>query len=663
MSSVPKTIVLVGAEPDDGDAARAALADGGIAATVVELDPRLPDTALAELSRRPADIIIDLSADPDQSARIHRMLAWWPDAAVLTHAGDRARTFTRVAGAPLAPMHILGHYIGERIQLRRVRDRLENTWHQDALRYRALAESNSDWIWEVDTHDRYTYVSPRVRDILGYEPADLLGKTPFDFMPADEAPRVYAVYAEAVAAQRPFAHLENINVHRDGSLRVLESGGVPITDADGSLCGYRGIDRDVTDRRRAEDELQRHRDQLEELVARRTGELQRLNRSLQQEVHERRQAQAARRKSESRFQKVVEALPVCITYVDADERYRLNNRTYGRWFGIPPAQIHGKTVREVVGEKTYAEIRHHIREVLSGRQVSFDSVIHHADREPRPVGATYIPDIDDSGRVLGYFAIITDLSERNTAEALREKHLLELAHMARLTNMGGLATEIAHELNQPLTAVANYGHACLALLAAGHQDIDRLREILRKIVRQAEWAGELIHRMRDFLRKQDPEYQPVNINQLIGDVLVLLEAEARGHDIDIQLQLEPALPEIMGDRVLLGQVIVNLARNAIDALRQQPSGPRRLTITTASDGSPAVRVAVRDSGPGMSENTLERLFQPFFTTKTEGLGMGLAISRSLVEAHGGKLQAVSRPGQETTMTFTIPARNNDNEQR
>lgn len=661
MNSAPKTIMLIGNGPNDGDAARAALADGGIAARVVELDPQMADAELAELSGHPADLIIDLRADPDQGARIHRMLARWPGAAALIHDGDRGGDFTRVAGAPEAPMHILGRYIGERLRQLRTRDHLEHTWRQDALRYRSLVEANSDWIWEVDTYDRYTYVSPRVRDILGYDPADLLGKTPFDFMPADEAARVYAVYAEAVAAQLPFARLENINVHRDGSLRVLESGGVPITGADGSLCGYRGIDRDVTERRRSEDELQRHRDRLEELVARRTEELQRLNHSLQEEIRERRQAEAGRRKSESRFQKVVEALPVCITYVDAEERYRLNNRTYGQWFGMPPSQIHGKTVREMVGETTYAEIRPRIREVLSGKRVSFDSVIHHADREPRAVNATYIPDIDDGGRTLGYFAIITDLSERKAAEALREKHLLELAHMARLTNMGGLATEIAHELNQPLTAVANYGHACLSLLAAGHQDIDRLREILRKIVRQAEWAGELIHRMRDFLRKQDPEYEPVNLNELIGDVLVLLEAEARGHDIDIQLQLDPAAPETMGDRVLLAQVVVNLARNAIDALRQQPAVPRRLTIATAPDGLSAVRVAVRDSGPGMSARTLEHLFQPFFTTKEQGMGMGLTISRSLVEAHGGKLWAASQPGEGATLTFTVPVRSDDNE--
>ncbi|MGE0480430.1 MAG: ATP-binding protein [Phycisphaerae bacterium] len=242
--------------------------------------------------------------------------------------------------------------------------------------------------------------------------------------------------------------------------------------------------------------------------------------------------------------------------------------------------------------------------------------------------------------------------ERARLDERGREHQAQLAHVARLATMGEMASGLAHELNQPLCAIVNYAEASIELLAS-QGSADELRRALIEVARQAERAGEVIRRLREFVRWRELRREPVDINHVVREVVGFTAAELRQRGIAVRLALAPVLPRALGDAVQLQQVLINLIRNACDAM-STTDAPRRLTIRTARAGG-MVDVAVSDAGPGLPEDGGEHWFEPFFTTKGDGMGMGLSISRSIVEAHGGRIGAVSNRTRGATIRFTIPA--------
>jgi C4-dicarboxylate-specific signal transduction histidine kinase len=247
-----------------------------------------------------------------------------------------------------------------------------------------------------------------------------------------------------------------------------------------------------------------------------------------------------------------------------------------------------------------------------------------------------------------------DISARKQAEAEARRHLDEIAHMDRVAALGELASSLAHELNQPLTAILTNAQAAHRFLAATPANLDELRECLEDIMKNDRRAGEVIRRMRPLLKKGGPaELVPLNLNDLVQNVLALISNDALLHRVSIEAVLDPALPVVYGDGVQIQQVILNLLVNAITAAATGPPAGRKVTVWTAA-GNTHADLSIHDSGKGISEADLDRVFEPFFTTKQEGLGMGLAISRSIVEAHQGRIWGENDPAGGAVFRVRLP---------
>ena len=264
------------------------------------------------------------------------------------------------------------------------------------------------------------------------------------------------------------------------------------------------------------------------------------------------------------------------------------------------------------------------------------------------------PQVAESGELVEFIGVTMDETERVRANAAMNEAQAELARVARLTTMGELAASIAHEINQPLTAVVTNGNAALRWLAHAPPNLEETRASLKAIINASNRAGEVIGRIRSLLAHRQPEYGELNVNEAIREVLELTVGALRSRGVAVQTELPAALPPALGDQVQLQQVIINLVMNGVEAMSAVADRPRVLRIGSQLDGAGSVLVSVRDTGTGIDAAILDRIFEPLFTTKSTGMGMGLSICRSIVEAHGGRLWAAPATPHGTDFRFTIP---------
>ena len=255
-----------------------------------------------------------------------------------------------------------------------------------------------------------------------------------------------------------------------------------------------------------------------------------------------------------------------------------------------------------------------------------------------------------------YFTgIIRDVTERKLKEQKEKEHLNELAHVTRLGLMGEMASGIAHEVNQPITAVANYTQACLHFIKTGKPDVFKLAETMEKANEQALKAGQIIRRMRDFVRSRKMQRAIVKINSLVKEAVSLCEAECKQNGIICKLELSEYLPDVFVDSVHIEQVILNLVRNSIEALNTLPEDSQKLLVVqTYLNDENEIEVRIKDNGPGLNDTQKLEIAKPFYTTKESGMGMGLSISRSIIEAHNGMLRFNAKKEKGSTFYFTLP---------
>jgi PAS domain S-box-containing protein len=319
-----------------------------------------------------------------------------------------------------------------------------------------------------------------------------------------------------------------------------------------------------------------------------------------------------------------------------------------RWTDMTPAEWQGASERAV------AQVR------ATGACEVFEKEHFRKDgsRVPVLVGAAAV-----GGTRSETVAFVLDLTERKRAETeARESErryreaLMELAHANRVATMGQLAASIAHEVNQPIAAAFTNAQAALRWLGTQPPDLEEVRQALGRIGKDTNRAGDVIGRVRDLIKKAPPPKDSLDINKTIRDVIVLTCGEAVKNGVSAQTQFAEGLPLIQGDRIQLQQVILNLIINAIEAMSRVGEGSRRLLISTEKDGQDGVLVAVQDSGPGLTPANHEQLFEAFYTTKPSGLGMGLSICRSIIEAHGGRLWATANVPRGAVFQFTVPTR-------
>jgi two-component system sensor kinase FixL len=276
------------------------------------------------------------------------------------------------------------------------------------------------------------------------------------------------------------------------------------------------------------------------------------------------------------------------------------------------------------------------------------------DGEYRWVLNRATPRIDVQGTFLGFIGSCIDIDDRKRSESETVKHRDELAHVTRVSMMGELAASLAHELNQPLTAILSNAQAAQRFLSGKASDVEEVREILSDIVEDNKRAGEVIRRMRALVKKEEFEFSSLDLGEIIQEIITLVHSDAVLRNVGIRLDINGNLPQMMGDKIQLQQVLLNLLLNAFDAMTDCPADEREVFVRAELDGKNMIRTSVSDCGTGLTSDRLDRIFEPFFTTKREGLGMGLSISRSIIEAHGGRLWAENNRSSGATFSFTLP---------
>ena len=269
----------------------------------------------------------------------------------------------------------------------------------------------------------------------------------------------------------------------------------------------------------------------------------------------------------------------------------------------------------------------------------------------------------ETGTFEGFRGTTRDITERKVAEGKLNEIQRELAHLGRATTMGEMAAGLAHELNQPLTAIANYAEGMMENLRSGKSKPDELFAVMELVSDQALRAGEIVHKMCGYVDRTAPKRKLIDVHQAIREAMTLMEGEMHLGGVKLDLNLSDQIPEVNADRIQVEQVVLNLARNAIEAMVDSESSHRQLMIGTTMIKEDTIEIAVADIGPGVPPGALEQIFDAFYTTKENGLGMGLSISRSIAEAHGGALWATMEDGTGTTFHFTLSIGAGDKDDR
>ncbi len=349
---------------------------------------------------------------------------------------------------------------------------------------------------------------------------------------------------------------------------------------------------------------------------------------------------------------------------DLEGRVTYVNPAFCDMVGLPAEELIGKVPPMAYwAPEAMDEYQQRLSQVLSGTATpQYETIFQRANGERFPVLIFESPLVDDSGRQTGWMGSLLDISDRKRAEDLNRHQQEKLQSSARLATMGEIASTLAHELNQPLAAISSYTTGAVNMLnseqaRSGQFDIELLKPALEKAGAQAQRAGQIIRSVHAFVKKREAMREAVSIPALIDSVMPLVELQARQSFVVIQTAIAPTLPPISADRVLLEQVLLNLTRNAIEAMRNTPSERRVLRLVAAVDQQtpPNVVISVIDQGHGIVPEVAERLFSPFFSTKAEGMGMGLNICRTAAEFHGGTLTYENNPQGGTIFRFSLPS--------
>jgi PAS domain S-box-containing protein len=396
------------------------------------------------------------------------------------------------------------------------------------------------------------------------------------------------------------------------------------------------------------------------------------------DLSEQKRAEEALRASEERWSKLAENSSAGIALIAPDGRFIAANLALQKMLGYTEDELQGRTTSDITHEEDRAATEARIAECSEGQRRDWRVEKRFLRKDGRvmwaDVSTVFVP---ASGSNSAFFsAVIVDRTERKRIEEALQKAQAELAHVTRVTTLGELTATIAHEINQPLAAVVTNANASLRWLAGDSPNLAEGRGAIRRIIRDGNRAGEIIGRIRALAKKAPPQKDWLDLNETIGEVIAMARSEVQRNRVSLQTKLANDLPLILGDRIQLQQVILNLLINAIEAMSGIGEGPRELWVSsqkvteipgeseedTFQDKALAeaqfthVLIAVRDSGQGLDPKGLDRLFDAFYTTKPKGLGMGLAISRSIIEAHGGRLWAKANASRGAIFQFALPIR-------
>jgi PAS domain S-box-containing protein len=509
-----------------------------------------------------------------------------------------------------------GVMIADLLLQRRRRRRVEAELRENQDLMDLAASAGELGLWSRDVKTGVVWVNSHLRRLFGIGPVetvvlnDLLAR----IHPEDRTRVTYDVESAEVAGVR-FEGEFRIIVP-DGAERWLVARGRTVNDAGGKR--RMGVVLDITERKRAEQSL---------------------------------------RESEERFRLMANSAPVMIWISGVDRRYTFFNKGWLDFIGHTLEQelengraqgVHPEDLDRCI--ETYRDAFH------ARQEFTLEYRLLRHDGEYRWVLDYGTPRIDAQGMFLGYIGSCIDITDRKRSESESVKHRDELAHVTRVSMMGELAASLAHELNQPLTAILSNAQAAQRFLSGKASDVEEVREILSDIVEDNKRAGEVIRRMRALVKKEEFEFASLDLAELIQEIVSLVHSDAVLRSVSIRLEVDANLPRLRGDKIQLQQVLLNLLLNAFDAMKDCPMAEREVLVQAESDGANMLHIAISDRGIGLTSDKLEKVFEPFYTTKREGLGMGLSISRSIIEAHGGRLWGENNQDSGATFSFTLPVR-------
>jgi len=493
----------------------------------------------------------------------------------------------------------------------------ESELRESESRFRIIADAAPVLIWMAGVDKLCTFFNKPWLQFTGRSMEQELGNGWVEGMHQDDLQRCRQVYTNALDARQPFVMQYRLRRH-DGEYRWVSEQGVPRYDTHGTFAGYIGSCVDVT-------------------------ELVNKDRALQE--------------SEERMRVAAEAVNLGIWEWDLskDEIWATNARR--GLLGLPAS---GTIALEDFISRLHPDDRDRVRRTM-------DDAIHSGedfDSEYRLVlpdgivrwmstrGSVHFDDARKPARLLG---ISIDITERKRAELEAQQDRAELSHLSRVALIGEMSASITHELNQPLAGILSNAAAGQRFIDQGDVNLAEIRELLGDIIADGRRASDVMRGIREMLKKGQVARRSVNLNEVVTNAVRMASPDAVLRSCQVEISLDPNLPAIEGDPVQLQQVLLNLVINAFDAMRDTPAPRRKVVIATQSNGDATVRTSVRDYGAGISEEMRDRVFHPFFTTKSEGLGMGLAIVRSIVESHGGTITIENADGGGARFGFVLPA--------
>jgi two-component system, LuxR family, sensor kinase FixL len=477
---------------------------------------------------------------------------------------------------------------------------------ESETRYRTMLDVAPVMIWMSDTARLCTFFNKRWLDFTGRSLEQELGNGWSEGVHPDDFERCLNVYVSSFDARKDFT-MEYRLRRRDGVYCWILDTGVPQVDTDGTFLGYVGSCVDITDRRQAE----------------------------------------------QKFRSALEFLPIAILTIDQHGRIVLANEQTERLFGYRRDELSGQLATMLVSQMLRGNESTRQPEISSMSQgstvrTSRDLLARRKDGTEFPVEVGLnVVRFEDEDAVL---AAIVDRAERYELY----RHRQELAHLMRVSTMGELAASLAHELNQPLTAILSNAQAAQRFMATDTVDLAEVREILNDIVQDNNRASEVIRRIRALLKKGEREIALLDPSAVIRDAVQLLHNDALMRGMRMSVHSDANSTKVCGDKVQLQQVMLNLGLNAFDAMEGRPGSDRVVSVSITLESPKVVRVAVRDRGAGLPSDQLAIIFNPFVTSKPEGLGLGLSISRTIIEMHGGQLWAENNTDQGATFFFTLP---------
>jgi two-component system sensor kinase FixL len=375
-----------------------------------------------------------------------------------------------------------------------------------------------------------------------------------------------------------------------------------------------------------------------------------------QDITERKRAEEAVRESEAKYRSLYESMMDGYVLVGMDGRILKYNESYRNMTGYAQDELLRLTSRDITPDKWHA-----VENEIIEKQVLVRGYSQVYEKEYRKKDGTVFP-IElrafllkhETGSNIGLWAIVRDITDRKLIESEARKLREDLAHVTRVSTLGELTSSLAHEINQPLAAILSNAQAAQRFLSQDKPDMKEVAEILGDIVRDDNRAAEVIRKIRSLLKKEEARYETLSLNDVIEEILNVVHNDTALTAVSIEKELDPSLPSIWGDRIQLQQVILNLVLNAAEAMKEAETDVRRLNVRTSKKNGHFAKVSIRDRGPGIEKNNANRLFEPFYTTKTGGMGMGLAISKDIVKSHKGEIWAENNPDRGTTFSFTVP---------